>query len=112
MIAALTREDVTIILRDVKVNQSGFFSINVEITNNSKAEFGFVPAFIKVINADGKSLTSAFTNDKSKPLITPGETVKAKLTMPGQIWKKDVKQNLILEIREGTIGSRVFRIPF
>jgi len=112
MIAALTREDVTIILRNVDINPSGYFVMNVEITNNSKADFGFVPGFVRVINADGKALRSAFTGDKAKPLVSTGETIKAKLKMPGQVWKIDAKQNLILEIKEGTIGARVFRIPF
>lgn len=112
MIGALTRDNVSIILRDVKVNPVGNFAINIEIINNSKSDFGFVPAFVKVLNADGKALKNAFTTKKDKPLVASGETVKANIVIRGQAWRPNAKQDLILEIIEGTIGGRVFRIAF
>ncbi|PZO43238.1 MAG: hypothetical protein DCF19_04595 [Pseudanabaena frigida] len=111
--ALLTKEDVTISINGAKVISSGNYVLNLEITNNSKDDFAFVPAFAKVANAEGKRVSTAFTSKADKLLlVTPNETVKANFAIYQQPWRPNASQDLILEIKEVTKGTRVFRIPF
>jgi len=55
--------------------------MNVEIVNNGKESFGFVPIFAQVTNAEGKKVSSQFISASGKNVVNAGETAKGTLSV-------------------------------
>ena len=111
VVAGQTNDNVSININGGKVESSGRYILNVEIINNSKEPFGFVPIFVEVTNAEGKKVSAQFISASGKNLVNAGETAKATLSIFRQPWR-DGDQGLVWKITENTGGGRVFRIPF
>ncbi|WP_207714060.1 hypothetical protein [Scytonema sp. UIC 10036] len=111
--ATQTLNNVVIQIDGATVQNSGSYTANLMIQNNSDRSFGFVPVSVKVEDSNGKPVKARLVlKSAEKGVISPQGTLKGQLLVIGQRWKDPGPQNLILVIREATTGGRAFRIPF
>lgn len=111
--SSLNRQNVVVTINGAEVKPTGSYVLKLQIKNASDQLFGFIPFYVAVYTQDQKPVKTRFTIDKDKqPIIQPQETLQAELALFGVKWKETGSQNLILEIKETTLGGRVFRISF
>jgi predicted Zn-dependent protease len=107
-----TKKDIVVKLDGVYVS-SNSFRANLVIENNSSDTFTFVPGFAKVLNtSSGAKLKSALNIKSGSVSVSPGGATKAELVVFGHHWNGSGKQELLLELKEGSVGVRVFRLAF
>jgi archaellum component FlaG (FlaF/FlaG flagellin family) len=108
------RQDVTIRVDSANVNRTGTYSLNLSIENQSDRPFAFVPLFAEVLTSSGEKVKARYTfeaGESGSVVAEPGQILRGKVTILGQPWVTNDKQDLTLLIKEGTSNSRVFRIP-
>jgi hypothetical protein len=111
--ATQTLGNVDVNLDGAYVNTSGRFIANLTIQNRSDRNFGFVPLFAKVQDANGQNVPARVSVDtNTNAVVSPGKSMKAQVYVLGKRWNNTGSQNLILTIKEGSTGGRTFRIPF
>jgi predicted Zn-dependent protease len=111
VIAAQTRDSVTIRLENVRVSPSGTLTANLIIENQSDRPFGFVPLFAKVTDADNRPLSARISFNTSGDVLVPaGDRLEGQLSVFGHAQRGSASQDWILTITEGTSGGRLFRI--
>jgi serine/threonine protein kinase len=112
-LAQQTLNDVSIHLDGARVSPDGTVAANLVVENHSDRNFGFVPLFAEVEDADGNVIRSRvqFTNTDDG-IAEPGEILHGQIHMFNRQWKSSGSQNLALVIQEGTTGSRNFRLTF
>jgi hypothetical protein len=111
--SSLNRQNVVVSITGAEVKPRGAYVLKLEIKNASDQPFGFIPFYVSVYTQDQKPVKTRFTLEKGKqPTIQPQETVKADLEVFDVKWKETGIQNLILELKETTLGGRVFRLSF
>lgn len=109
--ATQTLGNVDVNLDGAYVNTSGRFIANLTIQNRSDRNFGFVPLFAKVQDANGQDVPARVSVD-TNAVVSPGKSMKAQVYVLGKRWNNTGSQNLILVIKEGSTGGRTFRVPF
>jgi len=111
--SSLNRQNVLLSITGAEVKRTGSYVLKLEIKNASDQPFGFIPFYVSVYTQDQKQVKTRFSLEKGKqPTIQPQETVQADLELFGVKWKETGSQNLILELKETTLGGRVFRLSF
>jgi hypothetical protein len=112
-LAQQTLNDVSIQLDGARVSPDGTVAANLVVENHSDRNFGFVPLFAEVEDADGNIVRSRvqFTNTDDG-IAEPGEVLHGQIHMFNRQWNSSGSQNLALVIQEGTTGSRNFRLTF
>ena len=112
--ARVERDQVTVSLDGAIVaNTCTSFTIKVRIKNDSDRTFTFVPGFVQVLNGNGDPLKTNLTFKKGQSSTAQvGEEIEANLQVFKRSWSNDGKQDLTLELKEGSSVARVFRVAF
>ena len=112
--ARTERDHVTVSLEGAVVaNTCTSFTIKVKIKNDSDRTFTFVPGFVQVLNNNGEPLKTNLTFAKGQSSTAQvGEAIEASLQVFKRSWSNDGKQDLTLELKEGSSVARVFRVAF
>jgi hypothetical protein len=112
LIASQNLDEVTIRLEGVRVRPESFIA-DLLIENRSDRQFGFVPLFARVEDAEGNTVRSRILfGGGGDVLVEPGGQSEGELYILDRPWNESGDQNLFLVIREGTTGGRTFRIAF
>jgi Peptidase family M48 len=112
LVVGQTKKDIVVKIDGAYVS-SNSFKANLTIENNSGDTFTFVPGFARVVNSGtGQKLKSAINIKSGSVSISPGGKVTAELLVFGHRWNGSGKQELLLELKEGSVGVRVFRLAF
>ena len=112
--AKIEKQKVAVIIDGGYVaNGCTSFTVKLRIRNDSDRSFTFVPGFVQVFNSNDDVLKSKVTfRDGQKPTVEPGQTIEPRLQVFKHRWKTDGKQNLTIELKEGSSVARVFRVAF
>ncbi|MEI6064399.1 MAG: M48 family metallopeptidase [Pseudanabaena sp. ELA748] len=112
--ARIKRDDVTVSLDGAYVKSScSSFDVNVRIKNDSARAFTFVPGFVQVFTSSGDQVKARLTMKKDQtPTAQSGQEIEGTLQVFKHRWNKDGKQDLTLELIEGSSVARVFRVAF
>lgn len=105
------RNGVVVAMTEADVTTRGTYSLKFRITNNTSETFAFVIPFSQVINEAGERITAKFYCE-DQTILDAGVSIACECQVFGQRWQSTARQNLIMVIKEGTIGARVFRIAF
>lgn len=105
------RSGVRIDLIEADVTTRGTYSLKFTVANNTSEPFSFVIPFSQVVDEQGNRITAKFYCD-DQTFLDPGVSVSCECQIFGQPWQPTAQQNLIMVIKEATIGARVFRIAF
>jgi hypothetical protein len=113
LVAAQTLDNVEIQFNGATVSNSGSFTTNFAIANRSETVFGFVPVFASVEDASGQPVTAKIKlNDGENGMLQPGAVAQGQVQVINHPWNESGTQGLVLVVKEGTTGGRVFRMPF
>jgi pyruvate/2-oxoglutarate dehydrogenase complex dihydrolipoamide acyltransferase (E2) component len=113
LVAAQTLDDVEIQFNGATVSNSGSFITNFAIANRSSSVFGFVPVFASVEDASGQPVTAKIKlNEGENGMLQPGAVAQGQVQVINHPWNESGTQGLVLVVKEGTTGGRVFRMPF
>jgi hypothetical protein len=113
LVATQTLDEVEIQFNGATVSSSGSFITNFTIANRSSSVFGFVPVFASVEDASGQPVTAKIKlNDGENGMLDPGASVQGQVQVLNHPWNESGTQGLVLVVKEGTTGGRVFRMPF
>ena len=112
--AKIEKEKVAVIIDGGYVpNGCSSFTVKLRIKNDSDRSFTFVPGFVQVFNSNDEVLKSKVSfKDGQKPTVEPGQVIEPRLQVFKHRWKTDGKQNLTIELKEGSSVARVFRVAF
>ncbi len=112
--ARIKKENVTVSLDGAFVATScSSFTVKVQIKNDSDRAFTFIPGFVKVFNGNGDDLKARLTMKTGQsPIVQAGEAIEANLQVFKHRWSGEGKQDLTLELKEGSSVARVFRVAF
>ena len=112
--ARIERDRVAVSLDGAFVATScSSFTVKVKIKNNSDRSFTFVPGFIQVFNANNDQLKARLTLKKDQsPTVQVGQELEADLQVFKHRWSNGGKQDLTIELKEGSSVARVFRVAF
>jgi predicted Zn-dependent protease len=112
--ARIERDRVAVSLDGAFVATScSSFTVKVKIKNNSDRTFTFVPGFVQVFNSNNDQLKARLTLKKDQsPTVKIGQELEADLQVFKHRWSSDSKQDLTLELKEGSSVARVFRVAF
>jgi len=111
--ARTERDRVTVSLDGAIVNSCTSFTIKVKIKNDSDRTFTFVPGFVQVLNNNGEPLKTNLTFAKGQSSTAQvGQEIESSLQIFKRSWSNDGKQDLTLELKEGSSVARVFRLAF
>lgn len=98
-------------IKEADVSTRGTYSLHFTIANNTNEPFIFVIPFSQVLNQTGDRVSAKFTCE-GPSTVEAGESLSCECRVVGQTWQSGNRQNLILVLKEGTIGARVFRVGF
>ncbi|MEI6331782.1 MAG: M48 family metallopeptidase [Pseudanabaena sp. ELA645] len=94
-------------------NGCSSFTVKLRIKNDSDRSFTFVPGFVQVLDSNDEVLKSRVTfRDGQKPTVEPGQAIEPRIQVFKHRWRNDGKQNLTIELKEGSSVARVFRVAF
>ena len=112
--ARIKKDRVTVSLDGAFVATScSSFTVKVEIKNESDRSFTFIPGFVKVFNGSGDDLKARLTMKTGQsPIVQAGGVIEANLQVFKHRWSGEGKQDLTLELKEGSSVARVFRVAF
>ncbi len=111
--ARIQRDMVTVSLDGAVVaNSCSSVTVKLRIQNDSDRAFTFVPGFLKVLKGSGDELSSHLTLKNGQSTVQAGRAIEADLQVFKYRWSNDGKQDLILELKEGSTDARVFRVAF
>jgi hypothetical protein len=104
--------EVSIALENGSINARGTYTARLVVNNRSDRSFGFMPAAVKVYDAQGRELTNVFrlTNAETA-VLRPGESLSGDFYV-FNLPRNSGDQRLALQIKEGTTGQRDFEIAF
>ncbi|MGA1409207.1 MAG: M48 family metalloprotease, partial [Prochlorotrichaceae cyanobacterium] len=105
------RSGVRIELIEADVTTRGTYSLKFTVANNTSEAFSFVIPFSQVVDQAGNRITAKFYCD-DQTFLDPGARIACECQVFGQKWQATAQQDLIMVIKEATIGARVFRIAF
>ncbi|MEB3293082.1 MAG: M48 family metalloprotease [Synechococcales bacterium] len=108
------RENVKITLTSAYISNSGSYTIDLLIENQSDRSFLVVPVFAQVLDDNGKRVAARYsfeTDANQEAIAEPGKSLQGKVVIPSRRWVENDKQGITLMIKEGSVGARVFRIP-
>ena len=112
--AKIEKEKVAVIIDGGYVaNGCSSFTVKLRIKNDSDRSFTFVPGFVQVFDGNDEVLKSRVTfKDGQRPTVEPGQAIEPRLQVFKHRWRNDGKQNLTIELKEGSSVARVFRVAF
>jgi hypothetical protein len=105
------RNGVLMEITEADVTTRGTYSLKFTVANNTSEPFAFVIPYSQVLDEAGDRITAKFSCD-AQTFLDPGASLACECQVFGQRWQSTARQNLIMVIKEGTIGARVFRISF
>jgi Zn-dependent protease with chaperone function len=112
--ARINRDQVTVSLDGAFVKTScSSFDVTVRIKNDSNRAFTFVPGFVQVFNSSGDQVKARLVMKKDQtPTAQAGQEIEGTLQVFKHRWSNNGKQDLTLELKEGSSVARVFRVAF
>ncbi|MFM7888194.1 MAG: hypothetical protein ACKPCM_16225, partial [Pseudanabaena sp.] len=112
--AKIEKQKVAVIIDGGYVaNGCNSFTVKLRIKNNSDRSFTFVPGFVQVFDSNDEPLKSRVTfKDGQTGTVEPGQEIEPRLQVFKHRWRNEDKQNLTIELKEGSSVARVFRVAF